>query len=171
MTTSHPIDMKTEYEELPELERKRDGEGLHPAWLLVLFLALGGIVYMLFDGAESETYFLEVDQAVSRQDELTGKIVRVKGEVESGSIVAQKGQLETTFRVASKGKTMTVHYDKAMPDTFEAGQEVVVQGRLEAGMTMKADEVIVKCPSRYEGQAPTAHEAATGKKVPAGVIQ
>lgn len=175
MTTSQTV-IPPEVDELPQFEREGEGGGMHPAWILVLLVAVGGIVYMLFDGTKSETYFMEVDQAVTRQDELVGEVIRIKGEVEKGSIVSQKGQLQTTFRVAAKGKSVEVTYDKAMPDTFDAGQEVVVQGKLEQGLKINADEVVVKCPSRYEGQPPTAqdaaaHEAATGKKLPAQYLK
>jgi cytochrome c-type biogenesis protein CcmE len=112
--------------------------------------------YMLFDGFKSETYFYTVDQAVAQGPALPGQTIRVKGLVEPGSVVTEKGKLGTTFRVAEKGHSLAVSYDKALPDTFKEGMEVVVQGNVDSHYTLTADEVLVKCPSRYEGQAPTA---------------
>ena len=37
-------------------------------------------------------------------------------------------------------------------------RDLVVQGTVNDDMTVEADEVLVKCPSRYEGNPPTAHE-------------
>ena len=168
--TTQPLS-QTEIEELPDLERAHEGErqGLHPAWIVAILAAMGLVAYMLFDGTSSETYFFEVDQAVARGEKVAGSVIRVKGEVEKGSIVASPGQLRTVFRLTANGESMLVTYDKAMPDTFEEGVEVVAQGKVNDRLEMSADEVVVKCPSRYEDQPPTGHEAATGQRLPAGM--
>jgi cytochrome c-type biogenesis protein CcmE len=143
-----------------DLDTTEAGSGLHWAWILVIVLGAGGIGYMLFDGFKSETYFYTVDQAVAQGPALTGQTVRLKGLVEPGSVVTEKGKLGTRFRVTEKGKSIAVTYDKALPDTFKEGMEVVVQGEVDKSYTLAADEVLVKCPSRYEGQAPTAGNQA-----------
>lgn len=136
------------------------GQGMHPGWLLVIALAVGFVCYILFDGMKSETYFYEVDKAVAQGSALVGKTIRIKGKVEEGSVVGEAGQLERTFSIAERGKSLRVRYTKALPDTFKEGMEVVAQGKVDHHYVMQADEVLVKCPSRYEGGAPTKNESA-----------
>lgn len=135
-----------------------DGPGM-ALWsvvgILVVAAALGFVIY---DALSSETYFYTVEQAMAQGADLPGQNVRVKGIVESGSIVGKDGHLGRQFRIAENGRSLAVTYDKAMPDTFEENREVVVQGEVNDEMTIVADEVLVKCPSRYEGNPPTANE-------------
>lgn len=130
------------------------------AWWTVLGIVLVALVVgvVIVDGLESETYFYTVDAAVAQGADLPGKHVRVKGTVEPGSVVGNDGELGRTFRIAENGKSIRVTYDRAMPDTFDENMEVVVQGVVSDEMVVEADEVLVKCPSRYEGNPPTAHD-------------
>ncbi len=143
-----------------ELESEHSGKGVN--WMIVvgLIVAAIGVTFIVLDGFESETYFYTVDQAVAKGTDIVGETVRVKGVVEPGTIVGEDGELRRTFRVMENGKSLTVTYDKAMPDTFDENMEVVVQGEVQDDLSITADEVLVKCPSRYEGAPPTAQTTA-----------
>jgi cytochrome c-type biogenesis protein CcmE len=146
-------------DDLDELEPNEESEGIGnwPVVLAIVFAA-ALIGYVVMDGMESQTYFYEVDQAVAQGEDLVGQTVRIKGDVEPGSVVGEDGVLGRSFRIAHKGKSLDVRYEKALPDTFKDGVEVVVQGEVDDNYVLQADEVMVKCPSRYEGQPPTAHQ-------------
>ena len=45
---------------------------------------------------------------------------------------------------------MPVTYAGVLPDLFKPGGEVVVEGRLDAAGTFKADVLMTKCASKYE---------------------
>lgn len=130
------------------------------AWWTVLGIVLVALAigFVVWDGLKSETFFYTVDAAVAQGAKLPGQHVRVKGTVEPGSVIGADGTLGRTFRIAEKGKSIKVSYHKAMPDTFAESMEVVVQGKVTDDMVVEADEVLVKCPSRYEGNPPTAHD-------------
>jgi len=83
--------------------------------------------------------------------------IRVKGNVVDGSIEGKEGEVGRAFAISEKGEQIRVEYDKALPDTFEEGVQVVATGKLN-GETLTASEIMVKCPSRYEGEPPTARE-------------
>lgn len=123
--------------------------------ILVVAVAIGFVVY---DGLKSETYFYTVTEARAKGPDLSGQRVRIKGTVEPGSIVGADGVLGRQFRIAQDGKSLAVTYGKAMPDTFKEEVEVVVLGEVDDDLTIVAEEVLVKCPSRYEGNPPTAHD-------------
>lgn len=152
------------FEDFDDLESSSpDGGSSWPA-VLALLVAVALVGYVIFDGLEAETYFYTVDQAVAQGDDLVGQTVRIKGKVEPGSIEGEAGTLGRKFQVAEKGKTIWVTYSRALPDTFEEGVEVVAQGTVNDEYTLEADEVLVKCPSRYEGQG--AHPEGISKEGP-----
>lgn len=143
--------------DLADLDSAPSGGGVN-IWLIAAGLLVVGVLagFIIFDGLEAETYFYSVDEAVAQGEDLVGKTVRVKGEVVTGTIEGKAGQLDRVFRIAEKGKTMSVSYRGVLPDTFQEGVEVVAQGRVNADYQLEADEVLVKCPSRYEG-GPSSH--------------
>jgi len=162
MATHHDVDL--DIESLEETLGADEPSGLHPGWIVAILAMACFIAFMLLDAFESETYFYEADVAVAQGPDLIGQTVRVKGIVEPGSVVGEDGKLGRSFRIAEKGKSIKVHYGKALPDTFEEGIEIVAQGEVDDDYVLQADEVVVKCPSRYEGDAPTGAPKKQGKE-------
>lgn len=148
------LDDEDLYDDAPQPAPKRTGTN----WglLIGIVVAFAAIAFIVFDGLEAETYFFSVDQAVEKGEGIYGKHVRIKGVVEAGTIDGTAGVLGHSFKISEQGVSMPVVYSKALPDTFQEGVEVVAHGRLDDQGTLHADEILVKCPSRYEGQPPTA---------------
>ena len=112
------------------------------------------VVYLLSQSfGDQMVYAKYVDEAVRDRQQLEGRTVRLEGMVDVGSIENRPGTLEYRFRMSKGGKTMPVHYTGIVPDTFREGIGVVAQGRLTKRGTFEADQVIAKCPSKYEMQA------------------
>lgn len=128
------------------------------SWGLIagVIVAMAAIGFLVFDGLQAETYFFDVHDAVERGDELIGETVRVRGDVEAGSIEGKDGHLGQQFNISSEGESMTIVSNRALPDSFEEDSEVVAEGVLDENFVLEANEVLVKCPSRYEGAPPTA---------------
>lgn len=146
------------------LEQPGDDEGLN--WYVVVGVLVTAAIlgYLVVDGLGSETYFFTVDEAVAESESLVDETIRVKGSVVEGSIESDSTGVGKTFEISADGESLKVVYDEAAPDTFEDGVEVVATGTLEASGTLKADELLVKCPSRYEGDPPTAGEGEKGPR-------
>lgn len=134
-----------------------DDEG--PSWGLIVgsLVAIAAIAFLVFDGLQAETFFFDADEAVERAEEYVGQTIRVRGTVEPGSYDPALGRIDNTFRISEQGVSMTVVYGRALPDTFQEDSEIVAQGRFDEAHVFHADEVLVKCPSRYEGAPPEAH--------------
>ncbi|MDF1719281.1 MAG: cytochrome c maturation protein CcmE [Minwuia sp.] len=75
------------------------------------------------------------------------KRFRVGGLVEDGS-VSSKG-IVTTFRVTDGAHSLTISYDKILPDLFREGQGIVAMGVLNTGGTFEAQEVLAKHDENY----------------------
>lgn len=136
--------------------RAKHGSGVSVWFVLALLVGVVAAAYIILDGANDAVFAYPVDKAVEMKGELTGKRFRVRGKVHEGSIKAKAGTLDTRFQVVANEKLMTVAYDKPLPDTFKEGIEVIAEGELDSNGVLVAENVIAKCPSKYEGGPPTA---------------
>lgn len=119
------------------------------------------VIYLLSQSfGEQMVYAKYVDEMVRDQRQLRGRTVRLEGMVDEGSIENRPGTLEYRFRLSKGGKTLPIHYTGIVPDTFREGIGVVAQGRLTTHGVFEADQVIAKCPSKYEMQAKRGQGAA-----------
>jgi len=130
------------------------------AWKILLTVvvsavAVSGLLWAsMGEGAE---YYKHVDEARSSQSHLSGKRLRVHGNVVDGTLVHQAGTLDYRFEMESKAPrehaTMTVDFHGIPPDLFKPGAEVIAAGVLGNDGMLRSDRIETKCPSKYETQA------------------
>jgi len=121
-------------------------------------LLVGVVGYLMVTGMkDSMTYFLTPVELAQRTSvnpafaEQSG--VRVGGRVVPGSVRFDQKTLDLRFTLIDieTGKTsFPVHYNGPLPDTFQEGRDVVVEGNYRPGGTFQASTVLTKCGSRYE---------------------
>jgi cytochrome c-type biogenesis protein CcmE len=131
----------------------KGGKGIYIA-ALVLFL--GGVGYLVATGVTKDSvYFLNVGEALATE---TSKLkqARLFGNVGPDDIVPAQPGPGVSFTLLDKdnpSKTLRVSYRGAVPDTFKAGAEVIVEGGLDSsGQVFTASTLITKCPSKYQKQ-------------------
>jgi cytochrome c-type biogenesis protein CcmE len=79
--------------------------------------------------------------------------VKVGGRVVPGTVAFDQRTLDLDFQIldiADGTTTFPVHYQGPLPDTFEEGGDVVIEGRFNQAGTFEATTVLTKCGSRYE---------------------
>jgi cytochrome c-type biogenesis protein CcmE len=129
--------------------------------LVVLLCMVAGIVTLVMLGfKEAAVYALPANELKARAGELTGRKVRVDGELVPGTLQKRDDPCEYRFTIQSKGTELTVHYPQCVvPDTFrdrpEGGVKVTVTGALEKDGHFQATEILAKCASKYD---PKTHE-------------
>lgn len=142
-------------ERKPVAEPKR-GEGMSWSFLVGIAVVLLATGYVVTSAMGSTVHYYDVDQAVSNPA-LVGESMRLRGEVVSGSHRVRAGTLdEHLFILSLNQQQVTVMYTGALPDQFRDGASVIATGELVDGETFEADSITAQCPSRYEGEAPTA---------------
>jgi len=127
---------------------------------VVLSSAFGFMMWTtLRDGAE---YFKHVDEVIAQRTSLEGKKLQVQGYVIPGSILVKPNTLEYRFRIQNNpiragepGNVMNVSFKGQPPDTFKDEAEVVAHGQLRSDGGFDANQVIAKCPSKYEAAGGT----------------
>ncbi|MBU1229002.1 MAG: cytochrome c maturation protein CcmE [Proteobacteria bacterium] len=131
----------------------KGGKGIYIA-ALVLFL--GGVGYLVASGVTKDSvYFLNVGEALAT-DAAELRQARLFGHVAAEGIELLQPGPGVSFVLLDKenpAKTMRVSYRGAVPDTFKAGAEVIIEGGLDkAGGVFQASTLITKCPSKYQKQ-------------------
>ena len=121
--------------------------------LKFLALATGIVATMVFILAVGiqggMVYYVTVSEFVET-GATAGDNFRINGNVEPGSIERKPGGARVLFVMTEGSESLTVDYEGIIPDTFVDDANVVVHGVLQADGTFKADELLAKCPSKYE---------------------
>lgn len=146
----------------------KSGSFRYIAGIAVLLIAFGLLV---MGSMRSNTLrAMPVDELLTSEEGQTmvGQRLRIAGYV--GTAPVRRETLETPqgtvevkhFEVVYHGKTVAVAYQDALPETFKEAMPVQVEGLYTAEGEMKADQVLTKCPSKY--QAEQAEEAMKGRE-------
>jgi cytochrome c-type biogenesis protein CcmE len=135
----------------PARKRKRKV----PLSFIIAGVAIAGAVLYLVianTGASAE-FYMSIAQLRSCTTCST-RIIRVAGTVANDSITRDATQ-SVHFTINDGSQTMPVIYGGTLPDTFHADAQIVVEGHLTNGV-FQAQQVLVKCPSKYQSATPGA---------------
>lgn len=117
----------------------------------VILIAVVAVV--IISGNTTGAYSSTV-ASVAKDESLVGKRVKVSGTVVAASWDKQTNPMRFTIRdekdTAESGPTVKVVYSGGVPSTFGDGVVAIVTGELSADGTVNANEMITKCPSKYE---------------------
>jgi cytochrome c-type biogenesis protein CcmE len=132
------------------------------AWKVVLSVVIvTGAVAMLLKSSvkEGAEYYKHVDEVMADIGQFRGKRLQVHGNVVAGSIEQAKGTLMYRFKIETgamsrpeprKVAVISASYTGLVPDTFKDGAEVVAKGTLGPDDRLEANDIMAKCPSKYE---------------------
>src|SRR4051794_34053177 len=124
--------------------------------LIAGFVLIGAVAYLAGAGMKSGwVYYLEVDKFLS-DPQYHGQRVRLHGKVDAADFKASPGSLTASFKLSGHTNVVPVVYHGQIPDQFQVGRDVVVEGRLDNNAVFKADVLLTKCASKYEAGSPHA---------------
>ena len=115
----------------------------------------GGVLLLAFVGFALSSFTRAITPYVSYQEARNGtRMVQVAGALEKGSssYASQQESLFFTLRNPETHETMRVRYKGLKPANFEDAISIVAIGRFDsADQQFRADKLLVKCPSKYQG--------------------
>jgi cytochrome c-type biogenesis protein CcmE len=143
-------------------------------------LILGAVVFLIWSAtASTSEYFLTIDELNAKGSSIVDKNLRVSGAVIGDTIQYDSQSLTLTFEVAhvsgdnaqleTEGglaealhqavmdpsrSRMKVVYIGPMPDLLRAEAQAIVTGHVDAEGIFHADELLLKCPTKYEEAVP-----------------
>ena len=92
-------------------------------------------------------FFFDPTDVVEGQKVAVGERFRVGGLVAENSV--SKAGTIVSFVVTDGQNSVPVRFDGILPDLFREGQGVIAEGRLEAGGSFIADNVLAKHDENY----------------------
>jgi cytochrome c-type biogenesis protein CcmE len=119
--------------------------------------ALGIAAALVLSAFQQNLVFFFTPTQVAANEAPQGRAFRIGGLVEPGSVKRQADGVTVRFVVTDTVKAIPVTYRGVLPDLFREGKGVVTQGRLDAGGTFVASEVLAKHDENY--MPPEAAEA------------
>ena len=126
-------------------------------WIKFAVLALaflGALGYLFVSGMNSSmVYYLTLEELSAAPPE-SGEGVRLAGWVKDGSIVGSALDGAISFTITDGERDLPVRYAGQIPDTFENGAEVIVEGVFRGQPVFEAATMLAKCPSKYEASGP-----------------
>ncbi len=140
---------------------------------------LAAVVYLIVSniGAQQE-YFITVDELEAKQSDLVGRSIRISGAVigdtieydgktltfdivnipDSAATIEDEGGLAKVLHEAvtnPDAKRVTVILiDQPKPDLLQHEAQAIVTGTLGEDGMFHADELLLKCPTRYQEAVP-----------------
>jgi cytochrome c-type biogenesis protein CcmE len=114
---------------------------------LIVVAAVGALIYVGVRGGS--VYYMTLAELKAQGDTAYGDKIRLGATVVDGSIQSDADGV-TRFVVTDGTNTLPVSYAGGLPNTFEDGAGVVLQGRLTASGTFDASSLLTKCPSKYK---------------------
>ncbi len=134
---------------------------------LVTVLAVGYMIYAAFPG--NALYFLTVSEFMGDAEYRNGQVLRVSGKLAPDSFHREGTGTLAYFRLVDKedavaGPGLQASYVGVMPDLFfNPHSEIILEGSYGADDVFLTDNILVKCPSKYQsqdGEPPTDYNAA-----------
>jgi cytochrome c-type biogenesis protein CcmE len=121
------------------------------------FVILLGLAYLAFTVTRaSAVYYLTVPELYARSGATEHRAVRVSGTVDAGSIERDSSTFATRFSASDSGGSLPIVYHGTVPDIFQPGIQVVVEGKLGADGVFRADTLLTKCPAHFQAATPAA---------------
>lgn len=142
---------------------------------------LAAVIYLIVTATQaSAEYFMTIDELKAQSQSVLGKNLRVSGAVIGDTISYDPQSLTLSFEVAHvpgdnrvveiqgglaavlhaavtdpRRNRMKVVYSGAKPDLLKDEAQAIMTGQLDAAGVFHADELLLKCPTKYQEAVPS----------------
>lgn len=168
---------------MEEMHDTQSGSSGRTKFVIGGLLIVAAIVYLIYSStAASAQYFLTVDEVAAREGEVYDRDLRISGAVIGDTIEYDPQTLTLKFTVAhipgdnaeieaqgglamvlheaveNPGAQLQVVHNGPMPDLLQNEAQAIMTGRLGEDGVFYADELLLKCPTKYEEAIPDQSE-------------
>lgn len=130
--------------------------------LLVFVLFLG---YQMIQATRTTgAYFMTVNELRAAGPQIVDQQVRVNGNVVAGTENWNAQEVTLKFSITDEGgQSLPVVFYGPRPDNFQRAASAIVEGKLQPDGTFLAQNLLLKCPSRYEEEPQEVYVESTKK--------
>ena len=148
--------------------------------VIATLLIVAAVVYLIVTSTGNTAhYFLTIDELRAMEDSAAGRNITISGAVLGDTITYDPAVPRVTFTVVqvpadpeeverAGGLAQALHaavtdpnasrlevvYSEVKPDLLQHEAQAIVRGQLASDGRFYADQVLLKCPSRYEEEIP-----------------
>jgi cytochrome c-type biogenesis protein CcmE len=135
------------------VRRSAPGRNSRPRikFLIASLVIVAAIGYMIYAAIESGSeYYATTSELAAMGDKAIGQQTKIGGEVVDGSVQWDRGANIVSFTLTDGTTILPVTYTGTVPDTFQPGNGVILEGKLGTDGGFQANTVLAKCASKYE---------------------
>jgi cytochrome c-type biogenesis protein CcmE len=162
---------------IPQPKRRSSGK---TKFLIGGLLIAAAIIYLITSATQAAAqYYMTVDELVAKGQTVSDRDVRVSGAVDGSTIEYDAKSLTLRFTVADvtgdmneidargglakvlheavtdpNATRLQVVYEGPKPDLLRDEAQAIMTGRIGPDGVFHADELLLKCPSRYSDEVP-----------------
>jgi cytochrome c-type biogenesis protein CcmE len=130
---------------------------------IAVVAVLAAVLLAMLGLKDKAAYFYTPAEVAAGKAEV-GQPIRIGGMVEDGSLERLPDGVTIRFQLSDGPARVAVMYRGIVPDLFREGRGAVAEGRLAAGGTFVADNILAKHDERYMppelGTQAAEHKAA-----------
>lgn len=160
--------------------RNEAGSGNRMKFIVGGLLIVAAVVYLIISSTQaSAQYFLTIEELEEKGDSVLGRDLRISGAVIGDTIQYDNQTMDLRFDIAhipgdnkdidAQGglavvlhdavndlsrKRLTVVYNGPKPDLLQNEAQAIVTGSIGEDGVFYADELLLKCPTKYEEAVP-----------------
>ncbi len=151
-------------------------------------MIVAAIIYLIASSTQAAAqYYMTIDELAAKGATVQGRDLKLSGAVEGSTISYDAKTLTLRFTIANvpgdmkvidargglakvlheavtdpNARRLQVVYVGPKPDLLRDEAQAIITGRLGADGVFQAQELLLKCPTRYEQQIPVQAKGATG---------
>jgi len=124
---------------------------MKPKIIIGVVIIVGALAFLIFSGfKDNASYYLTVSELYAKDNLTPQDGVRIHGYVNPETILWDADAIEVYFDLYEDSDTVKVYYKGIKPDQLADAQQVVVEGHLREDGVFQANQIMLKCPSKYE---------------------
>ncbi len=156
------------------------GSGSRAKFIIGGLLIVAAVVYLIVSSTQAAAqYYLTIDEMLNKGDEVYGRAIKLAGAVDGESVTYDTDTLTLEFSMANvpadldeieaggglakvlydalrdpDASRLQVVYVGPKPDLLRHEAQAIVTGNMGDDGVFYADELLLKCPTRYEEEVP-----------------
>ena len=156
------------------------GSGSRAKFIIGGLLIVAAVVYLIVSSTQAAAqYYLTIDEMLTKGDQVYGRAIKLAGAVDGDTVSYDTDTLTLEFAMANvpadldeieaggglakvlydalrdpNASRLQVVYVGAKPDLLRHEAQAIVTGNLGDDGVFYADELLLKCPTRYEEEVP-----------------
>ncbi len=98
--------------------------------------------------------YISVTQILTKPDRYVGRAIQVIGVADFDSVAQEEGGI-VKFDITDEDQRLSVVFQGSLPQNFDQSDQVVVIGSVTSDGYIESDQLLVKCPTKYESTEET----------------